>query len=68
MASDALPSLNQVILEHVELRRRNAALEYEMPLANYLDPAAAQPASSAEAHADSEDTITGVIRLNVIEL
>ncbi len=57
------PSLfAQVIREHLELKRRNAALEHEMPLDRYLseDPFANHPLFKTEEQARAEDTMDGV--------
>jgi hypothetical protein len=51
------PTFADAIHEHLELRRRNAALEFEMPLANYLP---AQRADDEETHEDA-DTLTGLV-------
>ena len=50
-----------VIQEHLELRRRNAALEHEMPLERYLadDPFENHPLFKTEEQARVEDTMDG---------
>lgn len=56
------PSLfAQVIQEHLELKRRNAALEHEMPLERYMtdDPFVNHPLFKTEEQARVEDTIDG---------
>ena len=56
------PSLfAQVIQEHLELKRRNAALEHEMPLQRYLtdDPFENHPLFKTEEQARVEDTMDG---------
>ena len=53
------PSLfTQVIQEHLELKRRNAALEHEMPLEKYMreDPFENHPLFKTEEQARIEDT------------
>jgi hypothetical protein len=52
----------QVIQEHLELKRRNAALEHEMPLERYLseDPFENHPLFKTEEQARVEDTMDGV--------
>jgi hypothetical protein len=52
----------QVIQEHLELKRRNAALEHEMPLDRYLtdDPFENHPLFKTEEQARFEDTMDGV--------
>ena len=52
----------QVIQEHLELKRRNAALEHELPLGRYLsdDPFENHPLFKTEEQARIEDTIDGV--------
>jgi hypothetical protein len=57
------PSLfAQVIQEHLELKRRNAALEHEMPIQKYLteDPFENHPLFKTEEQARVEDTMDGV--------
>jgi hypothetical protein len=57
------PSLfAQVIQDHLELKRRNAALEHEMPLQRYLsdDPFENHPLFKTEEQARVEDTMDGV--------
>jgi hypothetical protein len=51
-----------VIQEHLELRRRNAALEHEMPLQKYMpdDPFENHPLFKTEEQARVEDTMDGV--------
>jgi hypothetical protein len=54
------PSLfAQVIQEHLELKRRNAALEHEMPLERYMseDPFENHPLFKTEEQARVEETI-----------
>src|SRR3954471_17123660 len=50
-----------VIQEHLELRRRNAALESEMPLQRYMpdDPFQNHPLFKTEEQARIEDTMDG---------
>jgi hypothetical protein len=52
----------QVIQEHLELKRRNSALEHEMPLERYLtdDPFENHPLFKTEEQARIEDTMDGV--------
>jgi hypothetical protein len=57
------PSLfSQVIQEHLELKRRNSALEHEMPLQRYMseDPFENHPLFKTEEQARIEDTMDGV--------
>jgi hypothetical protein len=51
-----------VIQEHLELKRRNAALEHEMPLQKYMpdDPFENHPLFKTEEQARVEDTMDGV--------
>src|SRR3954463_10580532 len=59
----ATPSLfAQVIQDHLELKRRNAALEHEMPLQRYMsdDPFENHPLFKTEEQARIEDTMDGV--------
>ena len=52
----------KVIQDHLELKRRNAALEHEMPLERYLsdDPFENHPLFKTEEQARIEDTMDGV--------
>jgi hypothetical protein len=52
----------QVIQEHLELKRRNAALEHEMPIGKYMteDPFQNHPLFKTEEQARVEDTMDGV--------
>jgi hypothetical protein len=43
----------------------DAAPEYEMPIAARLDASSVEAPSGAAETLDSEDTITGVMRLNI---
>src|ERR1700691_4659529 len=57
------PSLfASVIQDHLELKRRNSALEHEMPLGKYLtdDPFENHPLFKTEEQARVEDTMDGV--------
>src|ERR1700759_4419654 len=57
------PSLfAEVIQEHLELKRRNAVLEHEMPLEKYMsdDPFENHPLFKTEEQARIEDTMDGV--------
>src|SRR3954449_13361990 len=51
----------QVIQDHLELKRRNAALEHEMPIEKYLadDPFENHPLFKTEEQARVEDTMDG---------
>ena len=51
----------QVIQDHLELKRRNAALEHEMPLERYMndDPFENHPLFKTEEQARVEDTMDG---------
>jgi hypothetical protein len=62
MAVDTSSMFAQVIQEHLELKRRNAALEHEMPLERYLndDPFENHPLFKPEEQARIEDTMDGV--------
>jgi hypothetical protein len=53
---------SQVIQEHLELKRRNSALEHEMPLQRYMsdDPFENHPLFKTEEQARIEDTMDGV--------
>ena len=57
------PSLfAQVIQDHLELKRRNSALEHEMPLTRYMsdDPFENHPLFKTEEQARIEETMDGV--------
>ena len=62
MAVDTPSIFAQVIQEHLELKRRNAALEHEMPLERYMsdDPFENHPLFKTEEQARFEDTMDGV--------
>jgi hypothetical protein len=62
MAVDTASMFAQVIQEHLDLKRRNAALEHEMPLERYLndDPFENHPLFKTEEQARIEDTMDGV--------
>src|SRR5262245_24534057 len=51
-----------VIQDHLELKRRNAALEHEMPIERYMadDPFENHPLFKTEEQARVEDTMDGV--------
>ncbi len=61
-AVDSASMFAQVIQEHLELKRRNAALEHEMPIEKYLtdDPFENHPLFKTEEQARIEDTMDGV--------
>jgi hypothetical protein len=58
-----MPSLASAIHDHLELKRRNAALEFEMPLADYLrrDTSNYGEGAGTNAELEEEDTLAGVI-------
>jgi hypothetical protein len=62
MAVDTPSMFAQVIQDHLDLKRRNAALEHEMPLEKYLtdDPFENHPLFKTEEQARIEDTMDGV--------
>src|SRR5579862_9542209 len=62
MAVEAPSLFAQVIQEHLELKRRNAALEHEMPIERYMsdDPFENHPLFKTEEQARVEDTMDGV--------
>jgi hypothetical protein len=62
MAVDTSSMFAQVIQDHLELKRRNAALEHEMPLERYLneDPFENHPLFKTEEQARVEDTMDGM--------
>jgi hypothetical protein len=61
MAVESSSLFATVIQEHLELRRRNAALEHEMPLERYMpdDPFVNHPLFKTEEQARIEDTLDG---------
>ncbi len=61
MAVDTPSLFSKVIHEHLELKRRNAALEGEMPLEQYMadDPFENHPLFKTERQARIEDTMDG---------
>src|SRR5205823_6157128 len=62
MAVETPSMFAQVIQEHLELKRRNAALEHEMPLEKYMadDPFQNHPLFKTEEQARFEDTMDGI--------
>jgi hypothetical protein len=62
MAVETPSIFAQVIQDHLELKRRNAALEHEMPLERYIsdDPFENHPLFKTEEQARIEDTMDGV--------
>jgi hypothetical protein len=62
MAVDSPSMFAQVIQDHLELKRRNAALEHELPLGKYMtdDPFENHPLFKTEEQARIEDTMDGV--------
>jgi len=62
MAVETPSMFAQVIQEHLELKRRNSALEHEMPLERYMsdDPFENHPLFKTEEQARIEDTMDGV--------
>jgi hypothetical protein len=62
MAVDTPSMFAQVIQDHLELKRRNAALEHEMPIERYLtaDPFENHPLFKTEEQARIEDTMDGI--------
>jgi hypothetical protein len=63
MAVDTSSMFARVIQEHLELKRRNSALEHEMPLDKYMteDPFENHPLFKTEEQARIEDTMDGVV-------
>ena len=61
MAVDTPSMFAQVIQDHLDLKRRNAALEHEMPLEKYLtaDPFENHPLFKTEEQARIEETMDG---------
>jgi hypothetical protein len=64
MSDDATFSFASAIQDHLELKRRNASLEFEMPLARYLRGNAnddgGTPVSDTDATYEDEDTVANV--------
>ena len=62
MTVDTASIFSQVIQDHLELKRRNAALEHDMPLGKYMtdDPFENHPLFKTEEQARIEDTMDGV--------
>jgi hypothetical protein len=69
MAVDAPSMFAQVIQDHLELKRRNAALEHEMPLGKYMsdDPFENHPLFKTEEQARIEETMDGVTGIEAEE-
>jgi hypothetical protein len=63
MPDDSGSTFAAAIYDHLELKRRNAALEYEMPLSRYMPWRAIdddQPRKTDAEFEDYEDTLTNV--------
>ena len=58
---DSPSQFAQVIQEHLELKRRNAALEHDMPIEKYMndDPFENHPLFKTEEQARIEETMDG---------
>jgi len=69
MAVDAPSMFAQVIQDHLELKRRNAALEHEMPLGKYMsdDPFENHPLFKTDEQARIEETMDGVTGIEAEE-
>lgn len=69
MAVDAPSMFAQVIQDHLELKRRNATLEHEMPLEKYMtdDPFENHPLFKTEEQARIEETMDGVAGIEAEE-
>jgi len=69
MAVDTSSMFAQVIQDHLELKRRNAALEHEMPIEKYMtdDPFENHPLFKTEEQARIEDTMDGVVGIEAEE-
>jgi hypothetical protein len=69
MAVDTSSMFAQVIQDHLELKRRNAALEHEMPLGKYLsdDPFENHPLFKTEEQARIEETMDGATGIEAEE-
>ncbi len=61
MPSETASMFAEVIQDHLELKRRNAALEHEMPIERYLneDPFENHPLFKTEEQARVEETMDG---------
>ena len=61
MAVESPSMFAQVIQDHLELKRRNAALEHELPLGKYMtdDPFENHPLFKTEEQARLEETMDG---------
>jgi hypothetical protein len=62
MPTETASMFAEVIQDHLELKRRNAALEHEMPIERYLteDPFENHPLFKTEEQARVEETMDGV--------
>ncbi len=62
MATESASIFAEVIQDHLELKRRNAALEHEMPIEKYLteDPFENHPLFKTEEQARLEETMDGM--------
>lgn len=61
MAVDTPSLFSRIIQDHLELKRRNASLEHEMPIERYMtdDPFENHPLFKTEQQARIEDTMDG---------
>jgi hypothetical protein len=62
LSDDATFSFAEAIHDHLELKRQNAALEFDMPLARYLSVLTSQtvPRVEDDVGIDEEDTLANV--------
>jgi hypothetical protein len=69
MAVDTSRLFAEVIQDHIELKRRNAALEHEMPLEKYMsdDPFQNHPLFKTEEQARIEETMDGATGIEAEE-
>jgi hypothetical protein len=63
LADDATSTFAAAIHDHLELKRRNSALEFDMPLANYLPSHASRAVRPVEDDPalEDEDTLPRVM-------
>jgi hypothetical protein len=58
VADDATSSFAAAIHDHLELKRRNSALEFDMPLSNYLPRNVSRAVHPVEERPEFEDEDT----------
>jgi hypothetical protein len=63
VADETVDPLAAAIRDHLDLKRRNSVLEYEMPLANYM--ASPAPDASRQSALPPDDAITEEVATSI---